>query len=78
MKDYRRDCWPVLKRTLQLNNDIKTELQNVVNLEDDYHVKPIDDAIEFNQPPDVLNTLLELGANIGEASSKVTYDPIKV
>ena len=77
VKDYRRECWPVLKRTLQLNDAIRTELQNIVNLEDAYHVKPIDDAIEFNQPPDVLNTLLELGANIGEVNRKVTYDILK-
>ena len=39
----------MLKRAIESKDEIRAELQNVINLGDEYGDKPIDDAIDFNQ-----------------------------
>ena len=66
----------MVKGAIGSQDEIKEELQNIINVErrnvdklKDHH-KAIDDAIAYNQPPDVINGLLELGSTI--VPTKVT------
>ena len=68
-----RKCWPVLKRALTSDSDIRAEIRKIINLRDEYGDKPIDDAIQLNQPPDVVHALLDLGSDVGKANVRVTY-----
>ena len=68
----------MIKRAIDSQDEIKAELQNIINVENKDHHKAIDDAIAYNQPPDVINGLLELGSTVVPTKVTVRFKSVEI